>query len=306
MKKFILVSMCFLVTFISCSKKSASDTAFTRSKQFSPEMKAKGLNSLNEATMVSEEFVMNDSATSKEVPADKIQRKLIKNGSVVLEIESLSQTDLKIQEWIKTYNGYITNSSLNTMNSYYTVKIPKDYFEDAIKSVGSIGKLLNNDIFTNDVTEEYYDTQSHLNTKRILQKKYEDYLSKAKDIKELLQIELELNKVISEIEAMEGRLKRLDSLVDYSTINISCNLPSATTETGIIKPDVKNTFRSLGSAILSFFTKLMFFIIGLIVFGCPIVALIILLYWLLFGKVGVIRKIIKKAVPEKENNTEKA
>lgn len=303
MKKLLFfISICFLISFTACSKKSYSDVSYSRSKSLSADISGAGFNDSFEfkESLAEEPANFSDNNQKQDTSAANIQRKLIKNGSVSLEVESLSQTDAQIQVWLKSYNGYILNSSINDKNSYYTIRIPQNKFEEAMNATGNLGKILHNDIYSNDVTEEYYDTESRLNTKKILQKKYEDYLSRAKDVKELLQIERELNNVISEIESMEGRLKRLDSLIDYSTITINCTLPSGKTETGIIKPDLKNTFRAFGSIVLSFFAKLLFIIIGIIVFGAPISALIILFYWLLFGKVGIIRRIIKKSQPEKK------
>ena len=48
----------------------------------------------------------------------------------------------------------------------------------------------------------------------------EKLLEQAKDVKEALAVEKELGRITTDIERMEGRLKRLRELISFSTITV--------------------------------------------------------------------------------------
>ena len=71
-----------------------------------------------------------------------------------------------------------------------------------------------------DVTEEFVDIEARLRTKKEVEKRYLEILSKAATIKDILLVEEQLRVIREEIEAREGRLKYLQNQVSYSTINL--------------------------------------------------------------------------------------
>ncbi len=300
-KKITVVILSICTICFSCSSKSAEKEMLYEAKAIMDEEASdyygNGYNpSLNESFEMTASEKPNSVSknNTNKLQNEQIQRKLIKNGYINLEVTSIHSIDAQIQEWIKQFNGYISSSSLNETYSNYTIKVPSELFDDAMNSIGSMGKLKSSSTNTNDITDEYYDLETRINTKKILRDKYESYLSKANNTKELLEVEDKLNQVISDLESMEGKLKRFDSLVNYSTINLSLFLPQGKTERGIIKPDLGNSFTNLVSKILAFLSGLLMFIINIIIFGIPIILLIALLYWLSFGKLGLIKKLFKK------------
>ncbi len=223
----------------------------------------------------------------------QVERKLIKTGDISVEVQALSGIEVQAEQFAKNFGGYITNSSLSERNFYCTVKVPCGRFDDAMKAAGDFGRLLNRSENSRDVTDEFYDLESRINTKRILKNKLEGYLSSAKDIKDLLQIEKQLNSTISDLESMEGKMKRLSNQIDFSTINLSAELPTGKTETGFDWPDLGEDFREFLTNTASFFAGFLLLLFYLAVYGIPIVALIAFLFWLLFGRLGLLIKLFK-------------
>ena len=82
-------------------------------------------------------------------------------------------------------------------------------------------RLIVETISGQDVTEEFVDIETRLKTKKEVEKRYIEFLSRAKNIEEILKIENELRVIREEIEAKEGRLKFLNDRVAYSTINLN-------------------------------------------------------------------------------------
>lgn len=243
---------------------------------------------------------MNDSVIVSKTDASNsgkefTDRKLIRTSNIDIQVEKFDGIDNRVNELVKKYNGYIASSTNGEYNCRYEIRIPQENFDEVLTSIGNFGKIISKNVNARDVTEEYYDTQARLETKKILREKYQSYLKQAKDVKELLEVEKQLNNVQYEIDRAEGRMKYLDNQINYSTISISFVLPSnISSSTGFIKPDMKEKFLDFASAILNFFAGLLMFICYLIVFGVPILAIAALLFWLLFGKIGLLRKLFNK------------
>lgn len=222
------------------------------------------------------------------------ERKIIKTGSLSYEVKNLSETEEKIAAWLEGFGGYIADTWSNRNNMNVTVKVPSSSFEDAMNSTGDFGELLSRSISTEDVSENYYDLETRLETRKILQEKLESYLAGAKSISDLLEIERQLNDVTSELESMEKQFRRLSNQIDFSTISISCRLPANTTEAGFETPDFLQGLKDFGYNALQFLCNFGLGILYIILVGVPSVLLIALLYWLCFGKIGLIRKLFNK------------
>ena len=216
------------------------------------------------------------------------EKKLIKTGNVSLEVTNLAESISKVESWAENFSGYVASSSSSERDAWFSVRVPSADFENAMNSTGSLGKVLSHGMNSEDVSEQYYDLESRIQNKKVMKAKLENYLKSARDIKDLLQIEKELNSVISEIDSMEGRLKRLSNQVDYSTISVSLSLPSNHTDTGFIFPDIGEGFSSFISTFLDFFLGFVKVFFLIVLCGIPILAALSFFYWILFGKVGVV------------------
>ena len=268
-KALICLGLFICLAVVGCSKKSVSyestkETSLKASAKVTNGIVADRAYAVNEAMYdyeaVSEEYEMA-AGYQPEMPAEAVEfeRKLIKTANVSIEIKNLSDCEQKINDWVKNLGGYITNSSSWEYGASFTVRIPSKDFDSAMNQVGDFGRVLNRNINSEDVSDNYYDLQSRLQTKYILRDKLSSYLSQAKDIKDLLEIERQLNQVIEEIESTESRFKRLSGQIDYSTIYLDLQFERGKDEGGIILPDIKNSWNSFVSNIISFFISGIYF-----------------------------------------------
>ncbi len=232
------------------------------------------------------------SETNIEESKQIIERKLIRTGNINLEVSSLEDGADALTAWVTKYNGYISNSNQYSNSSNFTVRIPAEKFNDAMNSFAGLGKLKTRSVQAEDVTDSYYDLKTRLETKKLLREKYNQYLKKAENVKDLMEIERNLNNVISEIESMEGRLKLLTNQIDYSTINVylEAEKPAYSPSYSIQRID----FKRVGYNIINFVIQLFKLLIYIIVYGIPILALLFLFYWLCFGRIGLIRKLFRR------------
>ena len=152
-------------------------------------------------------------------------RKLIKTGSISYETDEIEKSRKEIEKLVKKHYAFISNEESN--NSSYrleqslSIRIPYENFDAFVSDLsGSVKKFDYKNINVKDVTEEYIDIQSRLKAKHKLEESYLVLLKKAFKIKDILEIEKELNNVRSDIESMEGRLRYLKDQVSLSTLNI--------------------------------------------------------------------------------------
>lgn len=244
------------------------------------------------ANFSSADFQNQNSSSSNPNSSETFERKLIKNGDLTLQVENLDNTEQKIETWCKSYDGYISSSNRNERSLNFTIKIPSQKFDSAMEEAGNFGILKSKNISTRDVTEQFYDLQTRLSTKKVLQSNLQNYLRQATNLTDILKIEKELNNVTSDLESMQGQMRRLSNQIEFSTINIYLHLPDYKSE--IREPSFSENFTNFLHSLKTFFAGFLTIILYGIICGIPILAILALLYWLLFGKIGLIKKLFKK------------
>ncbi|TVR41413.1 MAG: DUF4349 domain-containing protein [Cryomorphaceae bacterium] len=175
-----------------------------------------------------------DTVSEPHVPSQKAsvetqqprESRMIRTGRLVFETEDPSATRSFLVEEINLRDGYITSDetskSLNRLSTTLEVRIPSEQFGGFLERVSDhVTRFDTRHISARDVSEEYVDVEARLKTKKDLETRYLELLSKAVTISEMLEIEHQIGLLRAEIESMEGRLKYLDNRVSYSTLSIT-------------------------------------------------------------------------------------
>jgi hypothetical protein len=171
-------------------------------------------------------FEMPQRTSPMQEPNLVVEKKIIKDARIGLEVEDYAQYRINLDSAIFKAGGYISSDNLDkndyNINCQLVIRIPADYFDKFVSSVeeGS-EKLLYKNISARDVTEEFIDIEARLKTKKEVEKRYIQLLSRAKNIKEILEVEEKLRVLREEIESKEGRLKYLQKQVSYSTVHLN-------------------------------------------------------------------------------------
>lgn len=295
MKKFIfaIISLGFL--FASCRKNSgfASKSTTTQLAMHKERIVAEA-GDVEEVLIEADFADSGNAADGAAQSAREIERKLIYTGYISLGVENLSETKSAVEQWLKKYDGYISNSSESQQSVNFTVNVPQKNFFAAMDEGASLGKIKNKNINCRDVTEQFYDLQTRLDTRHILLERLQNYLASSSNVKDLIEIETKINDVTSELEQMQGNMNRLQKQITFSRIEVQAMLPTGSNERGFIFPDIKDGTRNLLHNIVSFFVNFVFVLIYVFIFGTLIVLALILIYWLAFGKIGLVRKLFDK------------
>lgn len=170
-----------------------------------------------------------------ETASENIAQKRIKESYLRFETQDLEKTYQQVIRYVHQNKGFIqednSSTSYNTITRSLIIRMPSDGFQKTIDSISNhVAYFDSKRISSKDVTEEFIDLEARLKAKRTLETRYLELLSKAKNVKEILEIERELTAIREEIESKQGRLKYLESRVSLSTINI--DFYKETAETG--------------------------------------------------------------------------
>ena len=177
--------------------------------------------------------------TAAEFGADKgaavndpsIPRKIIRNASLDLETVDIVAAYDALLAYAAQHGGYELNRSQSTSGSGYLsidaqIKINPEYLDAFLVYAATQADVINSNTVSDDITSDYYDTQTRLKTMELSLEQYYVYLDKATTIDESLQVQNQINNLTVEIESLKGRLKVWDNQLAESTITIRLRQPS--------------------------------------------------------------------------------
>ncbi|WP_418604630.1 DUF4349 domain-containing protein [Hwangdonia sp.] len=230
----------------------------------------------------SEKFYLEESPTINgfvSSSTEAIKQQIIKESYLHFETQNLDKTYNQIKHFIIQNKGFIqddkSNKSYNTITRHLVIRIPTTNFQKTIDSISNhVSFFDTKSVSSKDVTEEFIDLEARLKAKQTLEKRYLELLSKAKNVKEILDIEKELSKIREEIEAKQGRLKYLTNKVALSTLNIE--FYKHTVESGV----TVSYGTKMWNAIKSGFNGLSMFFIGVLHIW-PFIIILITLFFLI-------------------------
>jgi len=243
------------------------------------------------ADLAYEEAGAADDSDSLSANYPDAERKLIKRANISVRVENLDSAEDSVNALLKKYDAYAASSNILENSRYYSLRVPANYYDVFLTETGGMGRLINRYENTEDVTLRYYDLEGRLATKKELLKTFQAYLGKAKTIEEILSVEARISELQYEIEGTGIQFRNLANNIDYATIDLSLFGPvtSAPNQGLTFGERVKQLFGGFGEFLSTVATVLL----GIIIYGIPIVLLLGLLFLLFFGKIGLFKKLWK-------------
>jgi len=228
-----------------------------------------------------------DTSNSAAMPEDT--RKLVKRASISIRVEDLEKADISITELLKNFNGYSASTNVREYEYSYSLRVPAPQFDVFLSEIGGMGKLIYRTESTEDVTLQFYDLEGRLESRRELLRTFQSYLRRANNMDEILTVETRIADIQREIDNTGTKLRNLTDRIDYATIELRIQGPVTSAKyKGVTFGDkIKQLFGGFGD----FLSSTAVVLLGIIVYGVPILALLALLFWVLFGKIGLLKKL---------------
>lgn len=287
----LLIFATFLIS-ISCSRASSEDS-FLQNTSGGGGI-AYGAARVRTEMSVSEASVIHDMLREEEASSESsiltnTERKLVKSANIRIRVDNLETADASIDELLNKYQAYSASTNIEENSRYYSLRVPAQYYEVFLSETSGMGRLLHRYESTEDVTLRYYDLEGRLETKKELIKVFQSYLGRANSIEEILAVEARIAELQYDIDGTGIQLRNLANRVDYATIDLSLLGPVMSTPSrGLTLAErIKQLFSGFGS----FLSTIAVILIGIVIYGIPIILLTVFLFWLLFGKVGLVKKL---------------
>jgi len=171
--------------------------------------------------------IANEQDQPSETQADILANlKIVKNAQCKFNVVDVDSATTAARKMVAAHSGYISDMRFkNTqyqLENRFTIRVPQSEFEPVLAELSKLAKFTDyKNITSTDVSEEYVDLNTRLQTKLEIKKRYDEILrSKAKTVEEVLLAEEKLRVLQEEIEAAQGRLKFLSNKVALSTIQV--------------------------------------------------------------------------------------
>mmetsp|Transcript_25295 Transcript_25295/g.80002 ORF Transcript_25295/g.80002 Transcript_25295/m.80002 type:complete len:342 (+) Transcript_25295:425-1450(+) len=179
-----------------------------------------------------------------------VEKMIVKNGHMSMEAEDPRSSRAKIEGLVTAAGGFVqsTSENLDSKRTYHSdcrrphgasesgckpsvsvsmnVKIPSGKFEATIDSIRALAlKVTSLNTHGEDVTEQYLDAATRAANLEVTHKQLGKLMESAHSVKEVLEVQRELTRVTSDLEAHKGRAEYLKKSSSMSTLNLNINEP---------------------------------------------------------------------------------
>ncbi len=175
-----------------------------------------------------------ESATAPEFDEDTSSpssRLVIKTASLVMRVDSVTDSSNHIQLLADQLGGFVISSRTNTLGtgttaeylqSVVTIRVPAEQFEDALTEIKQLARKVENETVTGqDVTEEYTDLQAEITNLEAAEAQLVELFNRAGSVEEILKVQQEITRIRGQIEVKKGRVQYLEQSAQLSSITVT-------------------------------------------------------------------------------------
>jgi hypothetical protein len=209
---------------------------------------------------------------------------VIYTGAMRLRVDDVKKSHDAVARIAREASGYVAESSFSSEQgpsaATITIRVPSVGLGAVIDRIAALGKLLDQQLGSNEVTQEYVDLTSR---KRNLEREDERLialLGRAGKVSDLLEVEQTVARVRGEIETIAGRMRYLEDRVAYSTLTVTLEGPEPTPTTGGPVWTAKDVWRQAVRSLLETGRALATMAIWIGVFALVWLPLLLVLRWL--------------------------
>lgn len=224
----LLMTLMLLLGLCACgagSNGASGDTAASSSGGASNEMNSPDSGWDNGSTQDAPQESEGQSSASVYQDA-----KLIRRAYLQIQTETFDQAVEALEKMVQECGGYFQNASVEGGSlrnqsasrwGNYTIRLPQEQFDTFLGRTGELGYVTSQSESSENVSQQYYDTQARLKAQRTKQERLLSLLEKADSMETIVALEDALSEVEYEIESLTTSLNEYDSLISYSTIELT-------------------------------------------------------------------------------------
>ena len=166
----------------------------------------------------------NTTATGKQV---------ISQASVSLNVSNVSAALNQVETMAQNLGGSVDNMNSSGAQTQeqanVTIRVPANQFLTALNQLQNMGTVENQNINSQDVTQQYIDLQAQLTSAQMEEQSLQAILAKATTVSDEIAIQEQLTQVIAQVENLQGQINYMQNQVAMSTITVNLNTPQVST-----------------------------------------------------------------------------
>lgn len=172
-------------------------------------------------------------------------RMWIREAQLTIQVGNVSSAVAVAVSLVTSSGGYVEREWTSDHAHTLTLRVPAESLGTTVAGLEDLGDVTYRNVSSQDVTEEFVDTDARLRNLVALRERLRELLGKATEIKDLLAIETELGRIQGDIESMEARLQALKGQIDLSQIRITFERRRVLGPLGYVARGVYWTLRKL-------------------------------------------------------------
>ena len=188
-------------------------------------------------------------------PSENRERLVVKTSSLSLVVNDVREVSKGVVSRAQEIGGFMVSTALDKPQeapfATVVVRVPAEKLSEALDYFRSLAvKVSSESILGRDVTDQYEDIGTKLETLNKTKVKFEEILDKAEKIQDILQVQQELTSLQAQIDNLKGRREYLEKTAKLAKVTVylstdELSLPYQSE--GIFRPKVifKQAVRSL-------------------------------------------------------------
>jgi hypothetical protein len=158
---------------------------------------------------------------------------IVRSASLHIQVESVDAAVARADTAIRRHEGLISDSRRITagadkLRASMVIRVPSSRLQDLLRDLKPVGTVKGETLTQEDVTRQYTDLEMQLAVKRQTVVRLRQLLSSSTGrLADVLQVERELERVVIEVERLEGERRYHADRVAMSTLSLELFEPGA-------------------------------------------------------------------------------
>jgi Skp family chaperone for outer membrane proteins len=232
-----------------------------------------------------------DTATSNvyaglDAPA-QVERIVIKNANLTIAVENPPDTVRRISQMAEGMGGFVVSSNVyrttlpsgaEVPRANITVRVPAERLTEALDQIKaeSDQPAQNENINSQDVTQDYTDLQSRLRNLQAAEAQLQEIMTEARRTEDVLSVYNQLTQVREQIEVTQGRINYYEQSAALSSISVDVLANAAVQPLTVGGWQPVGVARQALQALINTVQVLITILIYLVLLVLPVLALVLL------------------------------
>lgn len=159
-------------------------------------------------------------------PSDVEQRMVVQDTSLSMQVKDVSLVMADVEKLADGAGGYMVNRNVSkpegAASGNITIRVPVEKREEVIAAIKALGiKTVSENVTGRDVTDQYVDNLSRIESLNKVKSKMEALLEQATEVQDLMNIQNQINNVQSQMDRLVGQQKYLEQTAKLTRMVIS-------------------------------------------------------------------------------------